>query len=760
MIGKTLSHFSINAKLGSGGMGEVYRATDESLAREVALKVLPPDMAGDADRLARFRREARAVAALNHPNIVTLHSIEEEDGVHFLILELVEGHTLAEEVTDQGLKMQRLLALAVPIAQAVAAAHAKGITHRDLKPANVMITPDDRVKVLDFGLAKLTEQPSSAELTLMQTQEATRDGIILGTVPYMSPEQVEGKPLGPPSDVFSLGVLLYEMATGTRPFQGETNPALMSSILRDTPRPIRELRDDLPESLGHVLSRCLEKDSTVRYDTAGPLADVLETLRRDVESGATTNAPKIETSAGKPQQKSVAVLPFINRSGNPDDDYFSDGLSEELINGLGKLHHLKVSARGSSFQFRGQEIDVRDVGEKLGVDNVLEGSVRMAGDRLRITVQLVSCADGYQHWSERFDTRMEDVFDTQDEIAQAIVEKLEVEMGDRVAEAPLIKKGTDNLEAYQLLLRSRQARRTWSGPGFLEAIGLLERAIVLDPDFADAYAELGLSWSHASAYGYLPDKEAFRHLQSNVQRALELDPESAPARTMSAQIHAVLLDFRGALEEAQKAFASNPQYVEGYFAVAWNAAASRRHAECISAAQKALDLDPLEPYTRGYASLYLFLGNDDVAAEKTCQQSLELFPEEISVHWTLALVYWKRRQQAAALASSVRALELGGTSSALFVGYASAIHFYFGETSKAERLLASAEELGQASGGSRQWLAVLEIARGRTDEAIALLENLVSERDLGFPVVRPICENLGIIEDERIRDAMDRLGLP
>ncbi len=605
-------------------MGDVYRAHDSKLGREVALKVLPPEMSGDPDRLGRFGREARAVAALNHPNIVTLYSVENDRDVHYLTMELVEGRTLAEEIESSatGLPTDRLFQLASQVAGAVGAAHSKGITHRDLKPENVMVTPDDRVKVLDFGLAKLSESSGVGELTQMETRAATQEGVVLGTVPYMSPEQVEGKALDARSDVFSLGIVLYEMATGVRPFNGDTQAALISSILRDAPPSVSEVRRELPRQLGRILARCFEKSPQVRYEHAGSLAYELEALRKEVETGPVVSIP-VQTI-----QKSIAVLPFVNRGGNPDDEYFSDGLSEELINGLGKLHDLKVTARGSSFQFRGQDVDVREVGQKLGVETVLEGSVRMAGDRLRIVAQLINCVDGYQIWSERIDSRMEDLFDTQDEIAKAIVGKLQVEMRGRSGDDRFVERGTDNLEAYHFLLRARQKKAYLDESSLIEAIGHLQRALELHTDYAEAYAELGHCYILRCLYGGFPGPEAFPIVRDATMRSLELDPNSSLVRALHVSyLDAYTRDWELAVEEAQVAVSLSPQNVEAHIALAQANIVTRQRDVCARAADRVLELDPLGRYSRNLAPGYLLFGGQNARAERAFLEGLELFPD-------------------------------------------------------------------------------------------------------------------------------------
>ncbi|MEE9561776.1 MAG: serine/threonine-protein kinase, partial [Thermoanaerobaculia bacterium] len=443
MIGQTISHYRIIDKLGEGGMGAVYVAEDETLGRSVALKVLPPEMADNPDRLRRFEREAKTVAALNHPNIVTIHSVEAVEGVHFITMELVDGESLESHIPSGGMDLKRFFALAVPLADALDTAHARGITHRDLKPANVMLSAEGRVKVLDFGLAKLAQGADVAEETQIRTQTLTQEGTILGTVPYMSPEQVQGLPTDSRTDIFSLGVMLYEMATGKRPFAGETQAALISSILKDVPQPANEVKDELPNHLGRVIRRCLEKAPGRRYQTARDLKNELEELER-------------EAGAEEPEKiPSMAVLPFADFSPDKDQDYFCEGIAEEIINLLVKVEGLRVASRTSAFQIKAAATDIREIGEKLNVDTVLGGSVRKAGDRLRVTAQLINVADGYHIWSERYDRTMEDIFAIQDEIGEAIVEALKIELSPEAKADKRKKEAETDPQAYDLYLRGR-----------------------------------------------------------------------------------------------------------------------------------------------------------------------------------------------------------------------------------------------------------------------------------------------------------------
>ena len=801
MIGTTLSHFKVTAKLGAGGMGEVYRAEDSKLGREVAIKVLPEEMAGDPSRLERFQREARAVAALNHPNIVTIFSVEEaqsSDGepVHFLVMELVDGHTLSREIPAGGLSLERFFTLATAMVEAVAAAHVKGIAHRDLKPANVMVTPEGRVKVLDFGLAKLTEDSATPEMTQMPTEALTKEGLVIGTVPYMSPEQIEGKPVDPRTDIFSLGVLLYEMVTGERPFQGDTSPALMSSILKDVPQPVIGVRSDLPRHLGRILTRCLEKDPQHRYASAADLAYELESLRKEYESdtgaigrasqpstappttGPGSMAPASPATIPRPEsdsgtratgvtttstirrQRPIAVLPFVNRSGKEDDDYFCDGLSEELINALSKLRGLKVTARSSAFQFRGQEVDAREVGEKLGVEIVLEGSVRIAGNRLRITTELVDCADGSQLWAERFDGEMKDIFDTQDEIVQAIVEELRVELKGHSKEAH-IQRGTESVEAYQLLLKARHHMIDFWEPGFLAAHDCLEQALERDPSYAQAYAVMSENYLLRSIFGSMPGSEALPLARSTALRALELDPDLGEAhKGLAIYLAWHDLNWDDALAEVRRGIELSPESVWSHFYHAGILATMRRGDEAVQVFRPALELDPLNPILACHQSLFLFYAGRNDEAEAAAQETEKLFPDYWFPYYLLSFTAWERREEQAAIANMERANELTG-GEVLWLNCArAAIGFTFGREEEGEAWLAKVEALERSSYVSLFGRAVIEIARRNTDAAIGWMERARLEHDTLFVWIRAFCEQMDIVGDERIRAAMERLGLP
>ncbi len=402
--GARLGHYVLGPPLGAGGMGEVYRASDTKLGRDVALKVLPAEMAGDVDRLARFQREARAVAALNHPHIVTIYSVEEAGGVHFFTMELVEGQALDRMISEGGLPADRILQITVPIADALVAAHDKGIVHRDLKPANVMVAADGRVKVLDFGLAKVNRDDAESGAS-MATELQTREGVVMGTVPYMSPEQVAGRIVDHRTDIFSLGVMLYEMASGRRPFEGASSIELASAILRDTPRPISDVRADLPADLARLVQRCLDKDPRQRIQTAREICDECRELSRQVSQTSEVPArarPSSASGSGPARRDEgfwVAVLPFKYSGGNADLTALAEGLSEEIVTGLSRFSYLRVISRNSTLRYVNQTADVRTTGKEIGARYVMEGSLRQAGPQLRVAVQLVDAVTGAHLWA-------------------------------------------------------------------------------------------------------------------------------------------------------------------------------------------------------------------------------------------------------------------------------------------------------------------------------------------------------------------------
>lgn len=538
MIGRTLGRYRITGKLGQGGMGEVFAAEDLELRRTVALKVLSPAMADDPSRLSRFRREACALAALNHPGIVVIHSVDQAEGLHFLTMELVTGRSLAVRLAAGPFAMPAFFDVAVPLADAVAAAHLQGVVHRDLKPTNVMVGDEGGVKVLDFGLARAIEPDAPPADPGSETERLLTGERVLGTPDYMAPEQIRGEPHGMPGDVYALGVIFYEMITGRRPHAGATVPELFAAVLRDRPRPPTALAPDCPAPLGRLVERCLARDPRERYPSARALRDELQDL-----------AARYRTGARDPVQ-SIAVLPFSDLSPDGDQRHLCDGIAEEVIAALARIEGLAVASRLSSFRFRERGGDSRDIARELGVRFLLEGSVRRDGGRLRVNARLVSAADGYQVWTERYDRELQDVFALQDEIAARIVHSFRLTMhGAEPSQAR--GRRTQDPVAWEDYLKGRYFIRRWGKRNVEIAMRLFGQAIAREPGFAAAHAGL----ADASSYLYMYIASSAANLDAadaSSLRALELDDTLAEAHASRG----LALSLRRRHAEAEREFAA------------------------------------------------------------------------------------------------------------------------------------------------------------------------------------------------------------
>ena len=735
--GSRLGQYEIVSPIGAGGMGEVYKAQDTRLKRLVALKLLPPELTRDETAKQRFLQEAQAASALDHPNICTIHEINETpDGQLYLVMAYYEGETLKEKIERGPLPLDEAVDIAIQVGQGLAEAHAAGIVHRDIKPANVMLPKGAPVKIVDFGLAKLAGQ-----VGLTQTGKA------LGTVAYMSPEQARGQEVDHRTDLWSLGVVLYEMLTGQPPFQGDNLLAISNAILQRQPVAL----SGTSSSAQGVVTRALTKNSAERYQA---VADLLGDLRKAaVKSGESV------TAAAEQDVPSIAVLPFADMSPQKDQDYFCEGMSEEIINALTKLEGLKVTSRTSAFQFKGQAQDIRRIGEVLNVKTVLEGSVRTAGNRLRVTTQLINIADGYQVWSERYDRQMEDVFDIQDEISHAIAQALTSRLVGG-AGVPKVDRHTEDLDAYHLYLQGRHHWFSRDRGGLNRALRCFEQAVEKDPAYALAHAGAAQVYVIFGLYGFMPPKAAFPRAKAAVKRALVDGTDVADAHLALGMIQFLFdWDWEGSDQEYLRATTLDPANA---LAFSWHGiylTVVGRYREALAAATKARDLDPLSPYTNSIVGLVHFLGRQHRQGLDVSQKVLDQDPNFMVALWTCAYCCAALSMHDEAVAHLQKAVNLTDRLP-IFVGMLGQVYARAGKRAEAEALL---RELGQRFDGeyvppvTLSWIAM---ALGDVDRAFDWLEQEYRDRGVWLFTTKESLWFDDFRSDPRFQDLLRRMNFP
>jgi serine/threonine protein kinase/Tfp pilus assembly protein PilF len=743
MIGKTISHYKVLEKLGGGAMGVVYRGQDLKLKRFVALKFLPPDLTRDPKSKERFLQEAQAASALDHTNICNIHEIDEtQDGQIFMVLTYYEGETLKKKLKSGPLKLDEAIDIAIQAARGLAKVHEMGIIHRDIKPANMMITKDGVVKIVDFGLAKLGGG--------MHPDKA---GTTMGTAVYMSPEQARGDVVDHRTDIWSLGVVLYEMLTGQLPFRSEYEQAVRYSILNEDPEPITSLRPDLPKELESVIAQGLAKSPGERYQSIDDALFDLRKLKRELKSTISKKQP------------SIAVLPFANLSADKEQEYFCDGMAENLINALTHVEDLRVVARTSAFSFRGREIDVREIGRKLKVETLLEGSVRKAGSRLRISAQLINVADGYHLWSEKYDRDIgdmccpEDIFGIQDEISLAVVDKLKIKLlGGEKAE--LVKRHTKDLEAYDLYLKGRFFWNKRTKEGYFKSLTYFQQAIDRDPNYALAYVGIADCYSLLGWYDYLPPQEAFPRARAAAEKALEMDDTLAEANASRGWISANYeWDWLAAENKYQRAIELNPSYATAHQWYAEYLSYVGRHDESIAEAKRAQELDPLSIIINNDLGQVLYYARQYDRAIEQLQKTLELDPNFIVSHFFLAFLYAQKAMHDNAIAEVQKAMSLSAGDDSLMLAQLGTIYSYAGKRDEAKKVLDELHQLSKQRYVSRFYMALIYMGLGQKDQAFEWLEKAYKKRDhwLETLKVHPWLDSLR--SDPRFIELLRKMGL-
>ncbi len=785
-----LSHYTIVKKLGAGGMGEVFLAEDTKLNRTVAVKILTKEFAANEERVMRFIREAKAASQLNHPNVCTIYDLgETEDGTKFIVMEYVEGLSLDAKINGQPLKYAEVLDIAIQTADALDEAHAKGIVHRDIKPANLMITPRGQVKVLDFGLAKLALDKFQNANSDLATLKQTTPGLMMGTVLYMSPEQALGKEVDARSDIFSLGVVIYEMLTGRLPFAGETISETIVNIASSQPKAISEFNSQVPADFEHIIRKCLEKEKDRRYQSISDLLIDLKNLKRDSDAGVIVNrfaaskkrdktlVYKIATAtviiaslvgviywlSGKgatpppPRRNSLLVLPLANAKADPSSDYLSDGLTENIINNLSQIPKLKVIARTTAFRYKGKEADAQTVGKELKVDVVMTGKVTQNADSLVVQTELVNVEDGTQIWGQRYNRRAKDLISVQEEIARDISEKMNVKLtGDE--QKQLAKRSTENSESYELLLKGRHLFMSWTVEGQKRALEYFNQAIDKDPAYAPAYAWVSGTYDQLGRRGAIEKAVAEQKAKDYAKKALELDASLAEAHAALGITRWRDWDWQGAETELSRAIELNPNWSDGLDIYATFLNITGQFDKALGLAKRAQDLDPLSlNINQTVGQTLLVMGRLD-EAEEQYRKTLDLYPNDVETRTNLAWTYIQNDKFSEALAEINKVSALAGNSreSLLVSGY---IYAVTKKTDEAKNVINQLKDFYHQGQSSPYVIATLYAAMNDQEQAFDWLEKALAERDDRLTKLKTDARFKRLQSDARYASLLLRLGL-
>ena len=754
MVGKTIGAYTIISLLGAGGMGQVYLAEDTRLSRKLVMKVLPAEFASDRERMRRFVQEARAASALSHANIAHTYELGEVEGRPFIAMEYVEGQTLSAKISRQPLALTEIIEFSVQVADALDEAHGKGITHRDIKAANIMITPRGQVKVLDFGLAKIAQDKERDVAGDASTLVSTAPGLVMGTVCYMSPEQALGRDVDYRTDIFSLGVVMYEMATGCLPFSGATAGETIEQIVHAQPEAIARLNYSIPVELERIVRKSLEKESKRRYQSARDLLVDLRNLDRDTKASERP-APQSRKHSRKAID-SLAVLPIENSSADPEMDYLSDGVTGSIINSLAQLPKLHVMSQGTTFRYKGREVDPMQIGRDLAVRAVLMGRILQRGGRVLISAELVDTSDGCHLWGAQYTRPFSDIFAVQEEIAGEVVANLRLKLTGE-DKRKLVKRHTTDLEAYQLYLKGRYFWNKTTQEGARRGIEYFQQAIDRDPGYAPAYAGLADCYSLLSTVGMLPPKELLPKAKAAALKALKLDEAIGEAHTALGFVKLIYeWDWGGAETEFKKALEldSNDDWVHQAYGL--YLAATGRFDESVAEMKRAQEMDPLTPASNMIGMPFYYARQYDEAIHQF-RKALEMNLEFSNTRFRLGLAYAQKGMHEAAISEFQRALHFSADSDA--TGALGHVYAKSGNKDEAKAVLAELKKKAESEYVPSYDVAIIHVALGETDEAFEWLHRAYEERCywLIYLKVDPILDTFR--SDPRLTDLIRRIGL-